>query len=102
MHTTAHLTPHEITPASHPIERKFYDFYRMPRGEFTPQGSSPRLTTHPTLPCNTRAFSEDTYRRAAEPKALHVVPGAGHVDLDDRVTLIPWGKLTAFFNQHLA
>ena len=34
---------------SHPIQREFYDFYRTPRGEFTPKGSSPELTTHPTL-----------------------------------------------------
>lgn len=27
--------------------------------------------------------------------------GAGHVDLYDRVTLIPWDKLTAFFGKHL-
>ena len=41
------------------------------------------------------------YRRAAEPKELHVVPGAGHVDLYDRLNLIPWDGLTAFFRQHL-
>ena len=28
--------------------------------------------------------------------------GAGHVDLYDRVHLIPWGKLAAFFGKHLA
>ena len=42
-------TVHELTASSHPIEREFYDFYRTPRGEFTPKGSSPQLTTHPTL-----------------------------------------------------
>ena len=30
------------------------------------------------------------------------MPGAGHVDLYDRVNLIPWDKLEAFFSQHLA
>jgi hypothetical protein len=30
------------------------------------------------------------------------MPGAGHVDLYDRVSLIPWAELTAFFRQHLA
>jgi uncharacterized protein len=123
-------TVHEITGRSHPIEREFYDFYRTPRGEYTPPGQSPLLTTHPTLSSNTRfmnfypfndietisprpmlfitgtdahsrEFSEDAYKRAAEPKELHWVPGAGHVDLYDRVSLIPWAKLTAFFNQHL-
>ena len=31
----------------------------------------------------------------------YVVPGAGHVDLYDRVELIPWDKLASFFTQHL-
>lgn len=29
------------------------------------------------------------------------MPDAGHVDLYDRVTMIPWDKLTSFFNKHL-
>ena len=29
------------------------------------------------------------------------VPGTGHVDLYDRVTLIPFDKLTSFINKHL-
>ena len=124
-------TVHEITEKSHPIEREFYDFYRTSRGEYTPPGQSPLLTTHPTLSSNTkfmnfypfndietiaprpmlfitgteahsREFSEDAYKRAAEPKELYWVPGAGHVDLYDRVSLIPWAKLTAFFRQHLS
>ncbi|MGE3145491.1 MAG: alpha/beta hydrolase [Pseudorhodoplanes sp.] len=124
-------TVHELTPASNPIEREFYDFYRTPRGEFTPKGSSPKLTTHPTLTSNvkfmnfypfndietisprpmlfitgdqahSREFSEDAYKRAAEPKELHFVPGAGHVDLYDRVALIPWDKLGSFFGKHLS
>ena len=33
--------------------------------------------------------------------ALHIVSGAGHVDLYDRTNLIPWSKLTSFFNRHL-
>jgi len=37
---------------------------------------------------------------AGEPKELFVVPGAGHVDLYDRVNLIPWNKLTIFFRRH--
>lgn len=100
-------TVHEITEKSNPIEREFYDFYRTPRGEFTPAGSSPLLTTHPTLSSNTKfmnfypfndietisprpllfitgdqahskEFSEDAYKRAAEPKELYYVAGAGH------------------------
>jgi hypothetical protein len=47
-------TVHRITEQSHPIEREFYDFYRTPRGQYTPPGQSPLLTTHPTLSSNTR------------------------------------------------
>ena len=123
-------TVHELTPETPAIQREFYDFYRTPRGEFTPKGSSPQLTTHPTLTSNvkfmnfypfndietisprpmlfitgdaahSREFSEDAFRRAAEPKELHVVPGAGHVDLYDRVNLIPFDKLAAFFTRNL-
>ena len=36
------------------------------------------------------------------PKELFVVPGAGHVDLYDRVQLIPWRKLESFFERPLA
>ncbi|MDH6168754.1 fermentation-respiration switch protein FrsA (DUF1100 family) [Variovorax boronicumulans] len=115
---------------THPIQREFFDFYRTPRGEFTPKGASARTTTMPTLTSNvkfmnfypfndietisprpmlfitgdqahSREFSEDAYRRAAEPKELFIVPGAGHVDLYDRVTLIPFDKLTSFFSRHL-
>ena len=50
---------------------------------------------------HSREFSEDAYRRAAEPKELYVVPHAGHVDLYDRVSLIPFDKLADFFQKSL-
>ena len=37
----------------------------------------------------------------AEPKELYIVPGAGHVDLYDRVGLIPFSKLESFFKEYL-
>lgn len=123
-------TPHEVDESSHPIAREFYDFYRTPRGEFTPESSSPELTTHPTLtssmkfmnfyPFNdietisprpmlfimgenahSREWSEEAYKLAGQPKELFIVPGAGHVDLYDRVNLIPFDKLTQFFTDNL-
>lgn len=123
-------TVHELTADTHPIQREFYDFYRTTRGEFTPKGSSPELTTHPTLASNvkfmnfypfndietisprpllfitgdqahSKEFSEDAYKRAAEPKELLLVKGAGHVDLYDRVNLIPFDKLASFFTDNL-
>lgn len=42
---------------------------------------------------HSREFSEDAYQRAAEPKELFYVKGAGHVDLYDRVKMIPFDKL---------
>lgn len=39
--------------------------------------------------------------RLAEPKELYYVAGAGHVDLYDRVELIPFDKLESFFKANL-
>jgi len=50
---------------------------------------------------HSKEFSEDAYQRAAEPKELYIVPGAGHVDLYDRTDLIPFAKLTHFFKDNL-
>jgi fermentation-respiration switch protein FrsA (DUF1100 family) len=50
---------------------------------------------------HSRYFSETAYKAAAEPKELVIIPGANHVDLYDRVKLIPWDKLASFFGKHL-
>lgn len=50
---------------------------------------------------HSREFSEDAYRLAAEPKELYIVPKVGHVDLYDRVGLIPFAKLETFFKENL-
>ena len=110
--------------------REFHDFYRTPRGQAIPEGRKLELTQNRCItsevkfanfyPFNdietisprpmlfiagetahSREFSEDAYKRAAEPKELLIVPGAGHVDLYDRVALIPFDKLTSFFRQNL-
>lgn len=51
---------------------------------------------------HSRYFSETAYAAAAEPKELVIVPGASHVDLYDRMDVIPFDRLQAFFEQHLA
>lgn len=51
---------------------------------------------------HSRYFSETAYAAAAQPKELVIIPGASHVDLYDRVDVIPFDKLTSFFRQHLA
>lgn len=50
---------------------------------------------------HSRYFTEDAYKRAAEPKQLYVVPNAGHVDLYDNTDLIPLDVLDSFFKEHL-
>ena len=123
-------TVHQLDENTHPIQREFYDFYRTPRGEYTPASSSKALTTHPTLTSNikfmnfypfndietisprpmlfitgadahSREFSEEAYKLAGQPKELVIIPGAGHVDLYDRVDLIPFDKLGSFFQNNL-
>ncbi|MGY1954088.1 alpha/beta hydrolase [Pseudomonas pergaminensis] len=121
-------TPQTLTGDA--VGDEFYDFYRTPRGAFTPAGASPQNTTRPTMTSNVKfmnfypfndietlsprpllliaganahslEFSEDAYQRAAEPKELVIIPDAGHVDLYDRVGLIPFDKLTSFFRSNL-
>ncbi|MCT9826077.1 alpha/beta hydrolase [Pseudomonas veronii] len=121
-------TPLKLT--GNVVGDEFYDFYRTPRGEVTPAGASAQTTTMPTLTSNVKfmnfypfndidsisprpllfiagakahslEFSEDAYKRAAEPKELLIIPDAGHVDLYDRVNLIPFAKLTSFFKSNL-
>ena len=123
-------TVHQLDENTHPIQREFYDFYRTPRGEYTPASSSKALTTHPTLTSNikfmnfypfndietisprpmlfiagadahSREFSEEAYKLAGQPKELVIIPGVGHVDLYDRVDLIPFDKLASFFQSNL-
>ncbi|MFT3678631.1 MAG: alpha/beta hydrolase [Ferruginibacter sp.] len=50
---------------------------------------------------HSRYFSEDVYKAAAEPKELMIIPQAVHVDLYDKVDIIPFDKLANFFTQHL-
>jgi hypothetical protein len=117
--------PEVITEESTAIDQEFFDYYRTPRGHH------PRSTTaisstsdapmslfwsfehfdwispRPVLfitgeHAHSRIFSEHAFEKASDPKELLIVPGAGHVDLYDRVKLIPWDKLTAFFTRHLA
>lgn len=104
--------------------REFFDYYRTERGQhprstsyytftslapmmnFFPFVQIETISPRPLLFCvGERAvsayFSEDAYAKAAEPKELHVVPGASHVDLYDRPEYMPVDKLESFFNEYL-
>lgn len=122
--------PTNLPANADPIRREFYDFYRTPRGQAIPEGRTLELTQNRPISsevkfanfypfedietisprpmlfitgseAHSREFSEDAFKRAGQPKELLVVPGAGHVDLYDRVNLIPFDKLTAFFKTSL-
>lgn len=118
-------TPEKLDASSTDIDREFYDFYRTQRGSaghgvttktkfstlpkfmnFYPFAGIETISPRPLLfitgdNAHSKEFSEDAYRKASEPKELYYVKGAGHVDLYDRTALIPWQKLTAFFDKYL-
>ena len=50
---------------------------------------------------HSRYFSEDAYKAAAGQKELVIIPNAVHVDLYDKIDVIPFDKLTSFFTEHL-
>lgn len=66
-------TVDKLTDKSNPIEREFYDFYRTPRGEFTPKGQSPELTTHPTLTSNVKFMNFYPFADRDDLAAAHAV-----------------------------
>ncbi|MDX8510425.1 alpha/beta hydrolase [Mesorhizobium captivum] len=117
--------PETLTEDTDAITREFFDYYRTPRGRhprattamtvsgdpsylhFRPFDHVDMISPRPILlvvgeNAHSRFFSEQAFERAADPKELFIVPGAGHVDLYDKVELIPWDKLQAFFDQHLS
>lgn len=116
--------PDTIDENTDPITREFYEYYKTDRGHH------PRSTTHfkmisdmafmnyklldrvksisprPILfimgeNAHSRYFTEDVYEQAASPKELVIVPDARHIDLYDRVDMIPFDKLDDFFTKSL-
>ena len=105
----------------------FFDYYRTPRG-FHPRSINSTTAWTATTPvsffsfpmaaniemiaprpimliagenAHSRYYSEDVYKMATGPKELVIVPNADHVDLYDKLNMIPFDKLTSFFNQNL-
>ncbi|MDR6782712.1 fermentation-respiration switch protein FrsA (DUF1100 family) [Pedobacter africanus] len=107
--------------------KEYHDYYRTPRGFHERSLNStgawnatnslsfmnmPLLTyikeisPRPMLliageKAHSRYFSEDAYKAASEPKELMIIPGAVHVDLYDKIDVIPFDKLETFFKEHL-
>ena len=107
-----------------PISSEFWEYYAMERGHH-PRSHGPFTATsnmafmnfplmnyvedispRPILfvmgeKAHSRYFTEDAFKLAAEPKELYIVPGARHIDLYDRVDMIPFDKLEDFFTTAL-
>jgi fermentation-respiration switch protein FrsA (DUF1100 family) len=107
--------------------KDYYDYYRTPRGyhkRSVNSGNSWTATTpisfmnmpiltyikeispRPLLiiageKAHSRYFSETAFQNANEPKELVIVPNAVHVDLYDKIDVIPFNKLETFFRTNL-
>src|SRR5687768_13769934 len=115
--------PKKLTGNEPQFVKEYFDYYRTPRG-FHPRSlnsnsgwtttnalsfmNTPLLTyikeiaPRPVLliageNAHSRYFSEDAYKAAAEPKELVIIPNAVHVDLYDKLDVIPFDKLETFF-----
>lgn len=107
-----------------PISAEFWEYYAMQRGHHSRARGGFTVTSNlsfvnfplmnyietisprPILfiigeNAHSRYFSEDAYRKAAEPKELYIVPDARHIDLYDRMDRIPFDKLESFFKDNL-
>ncbi|MBC3765483.1 alpha/beta hydrolase [Neptunicella marina] len=50
---------------------------------------------------HSRYFSETAFAAAAEPKELMIIPDATHTDLYDQLDVIPFDKISTFFQQNI-
>jgi fermentation-respiration switch protein FrsA (DUF1100 family) len=121
------ILPEKLDANSDPVTKEFFEYYRTPRGFHKNSANSngawtattplsfmnfPLLTyireiaPRPVLliageKAHSRYFSEDAFKAAAEPKELLIIRNANHVDLYDKVDVIPFDKLSSFFNKNL-
>ena len=115
-------------PADAPqFVRDYYDYYKTPRGyhprslnsnggwartsalsflntkllSYSDEIRSAVLMIHGEK-AHSRYFSEDAFKRLkGDNKQLVIIPGASHVDLYDRVDIIPFDRIEKFFRDNL-
>ena len=107
--------------------RDYYDYYKTPRGyhprslnsnggwartsslsflntkllSYSDEIRSAVLMIHGEK-AHSRYFSEDAFKRlTGDNKQLVIIPGASHVDLYDRMDIIPFDRIEAFFRKYL-
>ena len=76
-------------------------FLNMPILQYASEIRSAVLLVHGEK-AHSRYFSEGVYEKlTGENKELLIIPGANHTDLYDRMDVIPFDKLDAFFRDNL-
>ena len=77
-------------------------FINMPLLSYSDENRSAVLVMHGEK-AHSRYFSEDAFKKLkGDNKELMIIPGANHVDLYDRMDVIPFDKLEIFFNKNLS
>lgn len=121
------ILPVELKGDEPPFVKEYFDYYRTARG-FHPRSLNSNGAWSATNPlafmnmplmsyikeisprplliiagenAHSRYFSEDAYKAANEPKELMIIPKAVHVDLYDKMEIIPFAKMDAFFQTSL-
>ncbi|MFR9166618.1 MAG: alpha/beta hydrolase [Dysgonomonas sp.] len=76
-------------------------FINMPLMSYSDEIRSAMLIVHGEK-AHSRYFGEDAFKKLkGDNKELMIIPGASHVDLYDRMDIIPFDKLDTFFKQYL-
>ena len=76
-------------------------FINMPILSYSDEIRSAVLMIHGEK-AHSRYFSEDAFKKLqGDNKELLIIPGANHVDLYDRMDIIPFEKIESFFNDYL-
>nr|WP_260255066.1 alpha/beta hydrolase [Elizabethkingia meningoseptica] len=126
-HAGAILNPEKLKGDEPQFVKEYHDYYRTPRGfherslNSTGAWTATNALSFMNMPiltyikeisprpilmiagenAHSRYFSEDAYKNASEPKELMIIPNAVHVDLYDKIDVIPFDKLETFFKEHL-
>ena len=76
-------------------------FINMPQLSYSDEIRNVVLMIHGEK-AHSRYFSEDAFKKLkGDNKELLIIPGAVHVDLYDRMDVIPFDKMESFFSQYL-
>jgi hypothetical protein len=120
-------SPAGFTESTPPLYREGYEYYRTERAQhpnspnrymfsslplqmaFFPFAQLDTISPRPLLviagsKADTLFWSREVYEKAKEPKELHIIDGATHIDMYDRALFVAPAveKLAEFFGRHLA